>query len=73
VAFAEHFRIRDRGFLRPGYGADVVIFDPTAVADRFTWNDHFHPATGIERVIVNGQTVIERGPPTGALPGLRCI
>jgi N-acyl-D-amino-acid deacylase len=66
---AERFRIKERGLLRPGYGADVVIFDPETVADRATWDDPFRPAEGIARVIVNGATVVEAGKPTGALPG----
>lgn len=66
---AERFRIKDRGLLRPGYGADVVIFDPETVADRATWGDPFRPAVGVERVIVNGVTVVWQGQSTGVLPG----
>lgn len=66
---AERFRIKDRGLLRAGYGADVVIFDPERVADRATWEEPRLEPEGIDRVIVNGQTVIERGRPTGNLPG----
>jgi N-acyl-D-amino-acid deacylase len=67
---AERFRIKDRGLLRPGYGADVVIFDQETVADRATWDDPFRTPLGIDRVIVNGVTVVEQAKPTGALPGL---
>lgn len=66
---AERFRIKDRGLLRPGYGADVVIFDPATIADEATWAEPFRFPTGIARVLVNGETVVERGEPTGALPG----
>jgi N-acyl-D-amino-acid deacylase len=66
---AERFRIRDRGLLRPGYGADVVVFDPATVADRATWTDPFRTPVGIDRVLVNGVTVMANGEPTGALPG----
>lgn len=66
---AGRFRLRDRGLLRPGYGADVVIFDPDAVADRATWDEPFRAPVGIDRVLVNGVTVVEGGAPTGALPG----
>jgi N-acyl-D-amino-acid deacylase len=66
---AERFRIPDRGFLRPGYGADVVIFDPAMVADRATWEEPRLEPVGIERVMVNGQTVVLDGKPTGLLPG----
>jgi N-acyl-D-amino-acid deacylase len=66
---AERFRIRDRGLLRPGYGADVVIFDPATVADRATWEEPRRAPVGIDQVIVNGEIVVEQGTPTGALPG----
>jgi N-acyl-D-amino-acid deacylase len=66
---AERFRIKDRGLLRPGYGADVVVFDPATVADRATWDDPFRTPVGIDRVLVNGMTVMANGEPTGALPG----
>jgi N-acyl-D-amino-acid deacylase len=66
---AERFRISDRGLLREGYGADVVIFDPELVADRATWDEPRLEPVGIDRVIVNGQSVVEAGRPTGTLPG----
>jgi N-acyl-D-amino-acid deacylase len=66
---AERFRIKDRGLLRSGYGADLVIFDPDEIADRATWREPRLPPVGIERVIVNGQTVVLDGQPTGRLPG----
>ncbi|MGH2558243.1 MAG: N-acyl-D-amino-acid deacylase family protein [Thermomicrobiales bacterium] len=66
---AERFRIPDRGLLRAGYGADVVIFDPATVADRATWEEPRSEPVGIDRVLVNGQTVVSDGKPTGALPG----
>jgi N-acyl-D-aspartate/D-glutamate deacylase len=66
---AERFRIKERGLLREGYGADLVIFDDTTVGDRATWNEpRLHPV-GIERVIVNGRTVVADGTPTAELPG----
>ncbi len=66
---AERFRIRDRGLLREGHGADIVIFDPDTVADRATWDAPRLEPAGIDRVIVNGVTVAADGVPTGALPG----
>jgi N-acyl-D-amino-acid deacylase len=66
---AERFGIRDRGLLKEGYGADVVIFDPDTVADRATWDEPRLEPVGIDRVIVNGVTVAEMGFPTGAFPG----
>ncbi len=66
---ATRFGLRDRGFLRPGYGADLVLFDPAAIADESTWAEPFRAPTGIARVIVNGETVVAAGEPTAALPG----
>lgn len=66
---AERFRIKERGRLADGYAADVVIFDAASVADRSTWDDAWQPATGVDRVIVNGQVVVDQGTPTGSLPG----
>lgn len=61
--------LRDRGILRTGNWADVVIFDPARVADRATFeNPHQYPV-GIEYVLVNGKVVIEKGKHTGAHPG----
>jgi N-acyl-D-amino-acid deacylase len=66
---AERFNIKDRGRLQPGYGADVVIFDPATVADRATWDEARLEPTGIDYVLVNGQVAIKHGKPTGCLPG----
>jgi N-acyl-D-amino-acid deacylase len=66
---AERFRVQGRGLLRAGYGADVVIFDPAEIADRATWEEPRLEPVGIDRVIVNGQTVVKSGKPTGTLPG----
>ncbi len=61
--------IPDRGLLRPGYFADVTVFDPERVIDRATYIEPFQFPVGIQFVIVNGQLVLERGEHTGALPG----
>ena len=70
----ERFRIGDRGLLREGYAADIVIFDPDVAADRATWEAPRLEPVGIDRVIVNGQTVVEQGQPTARMPGrvVRC-
>jgi N-acyl-D-aspartate/D-glutamate deacylase len=61
--------IHDRGLLRPGNRADVVLFDPERVIDRATYTSPFQYSYGIEYVIVNGQLVLDRGKHTGAHPG----
>jgi N-acyl-D-amino-acid deacylase len=66
---AERFRIGDRGWLKPGMAADVVIFDQNTVADRATWNEPRLEPVGIDRVLVNGQAVVIDGTPTGLTPG----
>jgi N-acyl-D-amino-acid deacylase len=66
---AQTFKLWDRGLLRPGLAADIVIFDEQKIADRATFAlPKQHPA-GIEYVLVNGQVVIERDKHTGARPG----
>jgi N-acyl-D-aspartate/D-glutamate deacylase len=61
--------LRDRGILRPGAYADVTLFDPQRILDRATYANPFQYSEGIVHVIVNGQSVIENGEHTGALPG----
>ncbi|MFQ3622494.1 MAG: amidohydrolase family protein, partial [Acetobacteraceae bacterium] len=67
---AETFGIRDRGVVRPGAFADLVLFDPAVVIDAATFEDPVRPSPGIEQVWVNGETVYRWGEgPTGARPG----
>jgi len=66
---AQRLGLPDRGLLRDGYRADVVVFDPEAVRTDATRDDPKRYPVGIEQVIVNGQVVIDRGENTGALPG----
>ncbi len=63
------FKLWDRGLLRPGMAADLVIFDEKTVADRATFQEPKQFPIGIEMVIVNGQIVIERGAHNGAKSG----
>jgi N-acyl-D-amino-acid deacylase len=66
---ASRFRLEDRGLIREGMAADIVIFDPLRVQDKATFdNPHQYPA-GIPYVMVNGKLVIERGEHTGSRPG----
>jgi N-acyl-D-amino-acid deacylase len=66
---AENLRLRDRGRLRPGYFADVVVFDPETITDHATFEDPHQYATGVTHVLVNGTPVIRDGEDTGALAG----
>jgi N-acyl-D-amino-acid deacylase len=66
---AAQFGLKDRGVLRPGAHADLVLFDPETIADRATFEQPRTPAAGIAEVIVNGRTVWRAGGPTGARPG----
>jgi dihydroorotase/N-acyl-D-amino-acid deacylase len=61
--------IFDRGVLRPGMKADVVIFDPATIRDVSTFADPHHYSEGISDVVVNGVPVLRNGKITGALPG----
>ncbi|MBI4540080.1 MAG: D-aminoacylase [Gemmatimonadetes bacterium] len=66
---AQRLGIQDRGLLREGYWADVVVFDPDRVADKATFEAPKQYPEGIDYVLVNGALVIENGNHTGALPG----
>jgi len=66
---AKRLRLTDRGLVREGYAADLVLFDPDEVADTATFDQPRQAATGIPHVLVNGVPVIDSGTPTGALPG----
>lgn len=66
---ADHFQLRGRGKLQPGYQADVVVFDAAKVGDTSTYKDPHHYAVGFAQVFVNGVAVIRDGEMTGAKPG----
>ncbi len=66
---AETLRIAERGFLRSGYFADVIVFDPATVADRATYEKPEELATGMKYVIVNGKLAVDDGNYTGILAG----
>jgi len=66
---AERFSLTDRGVIREGAWADIVLFDALVVSDKATFTDPHQYPEGIEYVIVNGEIVIHQGEHTGALPG----
>jgi N-acyl-D-amino-acid deacylase len=66
---AQRLGLPDRGILRDGFRADIVIFDPDTVRTDATKDDPKHYPVGIDYVIVNGEVVIENGENTGATPG----
>lgn len=66
---AQRLGLPDRGLLRDGFKADIVIFNPDTVKTYATRESPKHYPVGIEYVIVNGQVVIAQGENTGALPG----
>ena len=66
---AQRMRLTDRGVLKEGMWADVVIFDPATVHDRATFDNPNQLSEGMEYVLVNGIPVIDQGKMTKALPG----
>ena len=66
---AARLGLRDRGVLREGAAADVVVFDPARIADRSTFARPHQYATGIDAVIVNGVLALDRGTFTDSRAG----
>jgi N-acyl-D-aspartate/D-glutamate deacylase len=66
---AQRAHIMDRGILRVGMKADIVVFDPETIRDVATFDDPHRFAEGVSDVIVNGVAVLRGGAMTGALPG----
>lgn len=66
---ASNLGIADRGRLKPGFFADLAIFDPKTIGDRATFEDARLYATGMRHVLVNGVPVLRDGEHTGATPG----
>jgi len=66
---AANLGLRERGLLKPGYFADVVVFDPATVADHATYEAPRQVATGVEWVLVNGEVALLDGRATDARPG----
>ena len=66
---ADMFGLTSRGYLRPGYFADVVVFDPETYAPRADYVRPRELSTGVEALVVNGRLVMEGGKATGIRPG----
>lgn len=66
---ASNLKIKDRGLLKPGYFADVVVFDPAKIQDHATFENPHQYATGMVHVFINGTQVLRNGEHTGATPG----
>ena len=66
---AANLKIRNRGSLKEGYFADVVVFDPETVSDHATFKKPHQYSTGVSHVFVNGEQVLREGEHTGAKPG----
>ena len=66
---ATNLKLKDRGFLRVGYFADIVIFDPATIQDHATFEKPHQYATGVKDVFVNGTQVLSDGEHTNNMPG----
>ena len=66
---ASTYRLKERGQLREGNWADIVVFDPGKVQDEATFKDPHHYATGFKYVLVNGTVVVKEDTHTGTRPG----
>ncbi|MCP9768096.1 serine hydrolase [Lacihabitans sp. LS3-19] len=67
---AEHLGIKDRGIIAPGNYADLVLFDPNTVKDNADIKNGKALSTGIEKVWINGEIILENNKPTGKYPGV---
>jgi N-acyl-D-aspartate/D-glutamate deacylase len=67
---AETLGLKDRGLLKPGYFADILVFDPATYQDRATYAEPTVLATGVRYLTVNGQLAIDEGKLTPTLAGL---
>jgi N-acyl-D-amino-acid deacylase len=68
-AVATRLHIKNRGLLKEGFFADVVIFDPSTVSDHATYDEPHQVSTGVHYVLVNGVPVVSQGAHTDQMPG----
>jgi N-acyl-D-amino-acid deacylase len=66
---AEVYGIRERGAIRTGYFADVIVFDPATIREQATYVDPEKLSVGMRWVLVNGKLAVENGRPTGVMAG----
>ncbi|MFC9998911.1 amidohydrolase family protein [Nocardia sp. NPDC127526] len=66
---AQRLRLRDRGLVKPGYAADLVVFNPRTITDTATFENPKQQAHGIRHVLVNGEFALEDGKATGVRAG----
>src|SRR3989442_1297186 len=66
---AQRVGLTGRGLLKPGFFADITVFDPATIIDRATFENPHQPSAGIAYVFVNGQKVLDHGKVTRARPG----
>lgn len=66
---ADIFRLPNKGYIREGFDADLVLFDKNAIADRATYVSPFLPNEGIKAVFVLGQAAVVDNAPTGVYNG----
>jgi N-acyl-D-amino-acid deacylase len=66
---SENLRLERRGQLKPGYFADIAVFDPNKIQDHATYDKPHQHSTGMVHVFVNGVQVLKNGKHTGAKSG----
>ena len=62
--------LSDRGLIKQGFAADILVFDPETIRDNGTYAEPHQYSSGIEYLIINGKPVIEKGEYNGALAGM---
>ena len=66
---AQKLRLADRGIIKKGHKADLVVFDPATVKDQATYTEPLRYPLGIDYVLINGEVVVDQGKQTAARPG----
>ncbi len=66
---AEILGLEDRGWIKEGYAADILVFNPEKIRDKGTWQEPHQYSEGVEHLLINGKFAIDNGKYTGTLPG----